>query len=149
MRTSYRYQGSKGFSLLELLIVVAIILIIATIAIPSLLRSRQQANESAAVANLRNLNSAQLQYSAANRNLFGDINDLIVAELVPSTLATLSSGYQFTIDLAADRTSYTARATAAGAIGGRWDYYSGLDFVIRYTDNAARAPVGQAGAPVN
>jgi len=42
---------THGFSLLELLIVVAIILIIATIAIPSLLRSRQAAQESSAVAN--------------------------------------------------------------------------------------------------
>ena len=52
----------NGFSLLELLIVVAIILIIATIAIPSLLRSRQAANESHAVANLRTLNTAEVQY---------------------------------------------------------------------------------------
>src|SRR6185436_13931932 len=48
----YMNKSNKGFSLLELLIVVAIILIIATIAIPSLLRSRQAAHEAAAVATL-------------------------------------------------------------------------------------------------
>ena len=48
----------QGFSLLELLIVVAIILIIATIAIPSLLRSRQSAQESSAVAQIRTIRAA-------------------------------------------------------------------------------------------
>ncbi len=47
---------------MELLIVVAIILIIATIAIPSLLRSRQAPNEAHAVANLHTLNNAEVQY---------------------------------------------------------------------------------------
>ena len=55
----------KGFSLIELLIVVAIILIIAAIAIPNLLRARIAANESAAVAALRTLNTAQISYNSA------------------------------------------------------------------------------------
>jgi prepilin-type N-terminal cleavage/methylation domain-containing protein len=58
-------RKTKGFSLIELLIVVAIILIIAAIAIPSFLRSRMAANESAAVAALRTLNTAQVSYSSA------------------------------------------------------------------------------------
>ena len=53
----------KGFSLIELLIVVAIILIIAAIAIPNLLRSRIAANESSAVGSLRTLVTAQVTYS--------------------------------------------------------------------------------------
>jgi prepilin-type N-terminal cleavage/methylation domain-containing protein len=54
----------KGFSLIELLIVVAIILIIAGIAIPNLLRSRMAANEASAVGSLRAINTAELTYSA-------------------------------------------------------------------------------------
>src|SRR5437764_13078297 len=55
----------RGFSLVELLIVVAIILIIAAIAIPNLIRSRIAANESAAVGSLRVLNSAAVTYATA------------------------------------------------------------------------------------
>jgi len=54
----------KGFSLIELLIVVAIILIIAAIAIPNLLRSRIAANEASAVGSLRTINSAEITYAA-------------------------------------------------------------------------------------
>jgi type IV pilus assembly protein PilA len=55
----------RGFSLIELLIVVAIILIIAAIAIPNLLRSRIAANESSAVASLRTINTAEATYSSS------------------------------------------------------------------------------------
>jgi type IV pilus assembly protein PilA len=55
----------NGFSLIELLIVVAIILIIAAIAIPNLLRARIAANEASAVSSLRALNTAQISYNSA------------------------------------------------------------------------------------
>ena len=58
-------RKQKGFSLIELLIVVAIILIIAAIAIPNLLRARIAANESSAVASIRTLNTAQIPYNSA------------------------------------------------------------------------------------
>jgi type IV pilus assembly protein PilA len=95
----------KGFSLIELLIVVSIILIIAGIAIPSLLKSRQAANQASAVASLRTINSAEVTfastyntgYSTTLTQLGGTgITTINNAELIDTVLASgQKSNYNF------------------------------------------------------
>ena len=124
-------KKNSGFSLLELLIVVAIILIIATIAIPSLLRSRQAAQESSAVSNIRTVNTAEVTYLSSNGGNYGSIPELITAGLLDNRFATSVSGYVFAVT--ASGSDYTANATPTSANAGRYAYYSLPDAVVRYS----------------
>jgi prepilin-type N-terminal cleavage/methylation domain-containing protein len=141
-------KNSKGFSLLELLIVVAIILIIATIAIPSLLRSRQAANESAAVANLRTINTAQVTYLSSAAGKYGALTDLILAKLLDDTFTGTKAGYNYSVTLDATSSDYTIEAVPASPNTGRYGYYSIPDAVVRYSTNTSLAPAGQSGRSV-
>ena len=87
-------MNKKGFSLIELLIVVAIILIIAAIAIPNLLRAKMSANESAAAANLRTVASAEITYASTYSVGFTPSLFQLCGGLVPadSTQADLLDG---------------------------------------------------------
>ncbi|HYN15554.1 MAG TPA: prepilin-type N-terminal cleavage/methylation domain-containing protein [Terriglobales bacterium] len=88
-------HSKKGFSLIELLIVVAIILIIAAIAIPNLLRSRIAANEASAVGSLRTLNTSMITYNVTYPDQGFAVS---MAELGPATSGTPSSAAAGLID---------------------------------------------------
>jgi type IV pilus assembly protein PilA len=145
-------RKQKGFSLIELLIVVAIILIIAAIAIPNLLRARIAANEASAVASVRTINTAQISYNSAYPTVgfAGTMSALggtacsppssTSACLIDTQLASgTKSGYQFTLSGVAGTpsASYTVTASplVANQTGVRY-FCSFADGVVRFSTTA-------------
>ena len=150
-------RKQKGFSLIELLIVVAIILIIAAIAIPNLLRSRIAANEASAVGSLRTINTAEVTYAstypatgfaATLYQLGGPVgttssssaNALLLDNVLGCSTATCTkSGYTFTIGGTSGTPTATYNATAnpvtVDQTGKRY-FYTDASGVIRYNTTA-------------
>ena len=164
MRKQNKMRKQKGFSLIELLIVVAIILIIAAIAIPNLLRARIAANESSAAAGIRTINTALVSYNS-NYPAQGYSDNLAElgdpGKLCPGAAPTLTnaclldnvmaqdpaskSGYLYTYIAGAGAGnvkvgSYTVSADpiSAGQTGVR-SFCSFSDAVVRYTPSTALA----------
>jgi|HubBroStandDraft_6_1064221.scaffolds.fasta_scaffold471715_1 type IV pilus assembly protein PilA len=156
-------KKQKGFSLIELLIVVAIILIIAAIAIPNLLRSKMAANEASAVGSLRTINTAQVTYAnnypaigyAAALGSLGGAAPCTAAVstaacLIDNTLALgTKSGYNFSVPTSTGTpvVTYTtlANAVTLNQTGGR-SFCSDQSGVIYYLLSAnGCTPTGATG----
>jgi type IV pilus assembly protein PilA len=151
-------RNNGGFSLIELLIVVAIILIIAAIAIPSLLRSRIAANQAAAVGCLRTINTVLVAYASTyNTGYSSDLSDLggtagtiSAAGLIDSVLAgtgnsSVKSGYTFVYAASAADASghingYTINADPESVQTGTNHYYTDATMVIRVNSTQAAGP---------
>jgi prepilin-type N-terminal cleavage/methylation domain-containing protein len=147
-------KHQKGFSLIELLIVVAIILIIAAIAIPNLLSSRMAANEASAVGSLRTIDTAEMTYSTTYPDQgYTDLGSLGgVAPCLSATpaaaclidevlsIAKVKSGYGFTAVPAGGlpNVNYTSTAlpTIIGSSGQR-AFCSDQSGILRYNATGA------------
>ncbi len=136
----------SGFTLLELMIVVAIIGLIAAVAIPTALNSRKNANEAAAIGGLRNMSYAQEQYRQ-RAGSYGTVN-LLSSQgfLDDSFVAGNRLGYDYTDNLAPTAAVWAmeAQPSSPGATGDRF-FFVDSSGVIRFEDGAA---AGNVSSPV-
>jgi type IV pilus assembly protein PilA len=156
-------RTERGFSLIELLIVIAVILIIAAIAIPNFMRSKMRANEASAVSSLRSITTAEVVYSTTYNIGYssslpslggsGAVIDETNAGLIDSVLSSGSkSGYTFTYaptssDSTGDILTYTANAdpVLAGTTGDT-HFFVDQTSIIRSNQTG---PAGPNDTPVN
>ncbi len=140
----------QGFSLIELLIVVAIIAIIAAIAVPSMLTSRMAANEAGAIQGCRTLGSAEAAFAAVNNQTFAAIDTLVTQHFLDERFSAGFSGYTYAegdvVGTTLDQTIAASGGASFGFLadsasgGGRYSYGIGPDQVVRYQGLSAGAP---------
>ena len=152
-------KNEQGFSLVELLIVVAIIAIIAAIAVPSLLTSKQAANEASAIQGCRTVGSAEIAYAAVNNQLYTDLTTLVQGNYLDGRFSNANgfNGYTYASGTVTNGVGTGAPPSGFEFIaspstgGGRYTYGIAPDQVVRYlgATSGAAAPAGlTAGDPI-
>jgi hypothetical protein len=109
--------------------------------------SRQAANESSAVANLRTINTAEIVYSSSHAGKYGTIPDLINAGLLDTRFNVPFSGFAWSV-IAAGSNYVTAAVPESPQSTGRFGYFSASDAIIRFSMPEILSPRGQGGTPV-
>jgi type II secretory pathway pseudopilin PulG len=131
------------------LAVIPLILIAATILIPSLIRSRQAAHEAAAVSTLWKINTAEEAYRSTSKGRFGQMTDLVDKNLLDPDIRTAVSGYSYAVTVSAAGSEFTATAEPAATGQGRYGYFITTNGEVRYSTEPDLAPAGSAGKPVH
>ncbi len=133
-------RSENGFTLLELMIVIAILGIIAAIAIPNLLNSMNGGREAAAIGSMRTLSTAAEQYRLRQGSYPTTLEDLAAVDpaLVDSELANgLRNGYNF--ELTGQQSTFDCNADPVSATGSRF-FYVDETGVIRQSASGAAGP---------
>jgi type IV pilus assembly protein PilE len=127
MPSCYPKKLSAGFSLIELIIVIAILGIIAAIAFPNLLTARRTAQEASAIAMVKSLVKAEAMYFSThgNQSSYGSLNDLATRNCIDSSLLTEARNYYtFQVNLTTPIT-YSITATPGAGYASQMRYFYG------------------------
>jgi len=144
-------KNNKGFTLVEIMVVVSIIVVMAALAIPGMIRGRITANEALAVASSRSIFNSCMLYSSKNEVFPESLDILTVPESNPPYLeeklakavdvAHAKNGYWFEYAVPFEGDSFTVNARPKNDLSGKRHFFFNEDGLIHYSDNGSDATI--------